>query len=186
MAFKVCKLLNLAKSVSPYILHENDVCFSFGVFTAGLYKKHNIDKYRYKKIFNIPSLLITAFFTGYFPSPSICHKNLRFCWKSLQTIICSLKHEKLIISFFRKKNEKMRFCYNWYLSKNISIYTDISYTYIDISNTIYRYFRYIDKVKKANMPKGRICCSFEFCMLAELNLHDDAIHVCRAVVQPYI
>ncbi len=31
--------------------------------------------------------LITTSFTGYFPSPSVCHKNLRFCWKLLQSII---------------------------------------------------------------------------------------------------
>ncbi len=54
--------------------------------------------------------------------------------------------------FQEKKNEKMWICYNRYnILKNISIYTDISYTYIsiyrtqyiDISNAIYRYFRYL-------------------------------------------
>ncbi len=35
--------------------------------------------------------LITTFFTGYFPSTSICHKKLRFCWKLLWTIIYSVK-----------------------------------------------------------------------------------------------
>ncbi len=34
--------------------------------------------------------------------------------------------------------------------------------------------------------RRQICRSFEFCMLAVLNWRDDAIHVCRAVVQPYI
>ncbi len=53
--------------------------------------------------------LITTFFTGYFPSPSICHKNLKFCWKLLRTIIYSLELEKLIITFFRKKMEKCEF-----------------------------------------------------------------------------
>ncbi len=53
--------------------------------------------------------LITTFFTGYFPSPSVSHKNLRFCWKLLRIIIYSLELEKLIITFFREKNEKCEF-----------------------------------------------------------------------------
>ncbi len=37
--------------------------------------------------------LITTFSTWYFPSPSVCHKNLRFYWKLLWTIIYSLELE---------------------------------------------------------------------------------------------
>ncbi len=47
--------------------------------------------------------LMTTFFTGYFPFPSFCHKNLRFRWKLLWTIIYSLELEKLIITFFGRK-----------------------------------------------------------------------------------
>ncbi len=36
--------------------------------------------------------LTTTFFTTYFPSPSVCHKNLRFCWKLLGTIISILSN----------------------------------------------------------------------------------------------
>ncbi len=50
--------------------------------------------------------LITTFFNGYFPSPSVYHKNLRFCWRLLRTIMYSLELEKLIITFFRKKMKK--------------------------------------------------------------------------------
>ncbi len=52
------------------------------------------------------------FFTRYFPSTSVCHTNSRFCWKLLRTIIHSLDLEKLIITFFQEKNEKMWICYN--------------------------------------------------------------------------
>ncbi len=52
--------------------------------------------------------VITIFITRYFPSPSVCHKNLKFCWKLLQTIIYSLELEKLIITFFQGK--KMNKC----------------------------------------------------------------------------
>ncbi len=69
--------------------------------------------------------LMTPFFTGYFPSPSICHKNFRFYWKLLR--IYSYKLEKLIITFFGKKMKKCEF-----VTTDISIYTDISYTYITI------------------------------------------------------
>ncbi len=74
---------------------------------------------------------------------SICHKNLRFCWKLLRTIIYSLELEKLIITFFRKKFLKMWICYNRYISKNISIL----YRYTPIHRTpVYRYIepQYID------------------------------------------
>ncbi len=47
--------------------------------------------------------LITTFFTRYFPSPSVCHKNITFCWKLLQTVIFSLELEILIIPFFRER-----------------------------------------------------------------------------------
>ncbi len=53
--------------------------------------------------------LITTFFTGYFTSPFVCHKNLRFCWKLWQTITYSLELEKLIITFFKKKMQKCEF-----------------------------------------------------------------------------
>ncbi len=49
------------------ILHGNDVSFTFGVFAACLYKKHNINKYRYfqknidnyqyEKMFDIPIIM---------------------------------------------------------------------------------------------------------------------------------
>ncbi len=51
--------------------------------------------------------LRTTFFTRYFPFPSFYHKNLRFYLKLLRTIIYSLELEKLIITFFQEKNEKM-------------------------------------------------------------------------------
>ncbi len=71
---------------------------------------------------------IDHFFPGYFPSPSVCHKNSRFYWKLLCAIIHSLELEKLIITFFKKK---MRICYNRYVSKNISMYPDTSYRHIE-------------------------------------------------------
>ncbi len=80
--------------------------------------------------------LIITFFTRCFPSPSVCHKNLRFCWKLLRTIIYSLELEKLTITFFQEKMKKCEFL-PIDISKNISIYADISYTYIPIQ--IYRY-----------------------------------------------
>ncbi len=102
--------------------------------------------------------LITTFFIGYFPSPFVCHKNLRFYWKLLWTIIYSLKLEKLKITFFsRKKKEKMWICYMdtyWNIYQYISIYRtpihpyivhlyiDILYTYTSIYRTpIHRYIK---------------------------------------------
>ncbi len=68
--------------------------------------------------------LTTTFFTEYFPSRSVCYKNLRFCWKLLRTIICPLELQKLIITFFQEKNEKnVNLLQPLYISKNISIYT---------------------------------------------------------------
>ncbi len=73
--------------------------------------------------------LITTFFTRYFPSLSVCHKNWRVCWKLLWTIIYPIELEKLIITCFhkkkKKKNEKTWISYNRDISKNISIDTDI-------------------------------------------------------------
>ncbi len=76
---------------------------------------------------------ITTFFSGYFPSPSICHKNFRFCWKLLWSIIYFLKLEKLRITFFQGKVEKCEF-----VTTDIYRYTtDISYTYVSIYLTQY-------------------------------------------------
>ncbi len=82
--------------------------------------------------------LIITFFTRYFPFLSICRRNLRSCWKLLRAIIYFLELEKLIItSFFLEKKWKMWIGYNLYILKNVSIYTDISYTYISIYRTQY-------------------------------------------------
>ncbi len=70
---------------------------------------------------------IITFFIGYFPSPSVCHKSLMFCWKLLRTINYSLKQEKLIITFFQEKNEKMWICYNWYTGVGKSHATSLVY-----------------------------------------------------------
>ncbi len=87
--------------------------------------------------------LITTFFTWYFPSPSICHENLRFRWKLLQTIIYSLKLEKLIITFFREKKWKhVNLLQPIYIEKYIDIHGYIVHLYIDINISIYRYFQY--------------------------------------------
>ncbi len=95
--------------------------------------------------------LITTFFTGYFPSPPVCYKNSNLCWKLLWTIICSLELEKLIIIYFKKKMKKCEFVTtDTYISK----YTDISYTYISISNAIYRYFQNIDISLSIDPPKS--------------------------------
>ncbi len=86
--------------------------------------------------------LITTFFTGYFLSPSVCRKNLKFCWKLLWTIIYFLELEKLIIVFFfRKKLKKCEFVTS---EIYIDIHRYIVHIYIDISNAIYQYFWYID------------------------------------------
>ncbi len=87
-------------------------------------------------------------FIGYFPSPSVCHKNVRFCRKLLYTSIYSLKLAKLIF-FFQQKKWKREFVITDIYQK-IYRYTPIyltpiyRYKFIDISNTKYWYFRYID------------------------------------------
>ncbi len=94
--------------------------------------------------------LITTFFTRYFPSPSICHENLRFCWKLLRTIIYFLELEKLIITFFRKKMKKCEFV-------NIDIYWKI-YRYIERNISIYHCHSYLrlNAAKNINCIKNMI------------------------------
>ncbi len=87
--------------------------------------------------------LITTFFIEYFPSPSICHKTLRFSWKLLRTIIHSLELEKLIINFFMKKSEFVtidiyRKIY-WYTM----IYRTPIYRYIESNISIFPIYRHI-------------------------------------------
>ncbi len=60
--------------------------------------------------------------TGYLPSLSVCHKNLRFCWKLLWTIMYSLELEKLIIIFFRKKMKNVNLLQPIYIKKYIYIH----------------------------------------------------------------
>ncbi len=95
--------------------------------------------------------LITTFFTGYFPSPSACHKNLRFCWKLLRTIIYPLEMEKLIITFFRKKCEFV----TTDIYRKIYRYTLIYTTPIYLSNAIYWYIDIsvpsLPKIQKYNI-----------------------------------
>ncbi len=82
--------------------------------------------------------------TGNFPSPSVCHKNLRFYWKLLRIIIYSLELEKLIITFFRKKMKNKNLLHPIYIEKYINIHRYIVNLHINISNIIYWYFRYIN------------------------------------------
>ncbi len=78
-----------------------------------------------------------TFLTRYFLSPSVCHKNSRFCWKLLRTFIYSLELEKSIITFFQEKHEKSEFI-------TTDIYRKI-YWYTPIYRTpIYRY-KYIER-----------------------------------------
>ncbi len=86
--------------------------------------------------------LITTFFIEYFPSPSVCHKNLRFCWKLLRTIIYSLELEKLIISCFSGGKKWKNVNLLQLIYRKVNRYTP----YIDILNAIYRYFRYIGAI----------------------------------------
>ncbi len=86
--------------------------------------------------------LITTFFSAYFPSPSVCHKNLRFYLKLLRTIIYSQELKKLIITFFQEKKWKnVNLLQLIYIEKYIDIHRYIVHLYIYIS--IYR-TQYID------------------------------------------
>ncbi len=84
--------------------------------------------------------LITTFFSGYFPYPFVCHKNLRFCLKLLGTIIYSLELEKFIITFFQEKKWKN---VNLLQPVYIDIHRHIVHLYIDINIWMYP-MQYID------------------------------------------
>ncbi len=89
--------------------------------------------------------LITTFFTRYFPSLSVCHKHLRFCWKLLQTIYLLSRTGKINYHFFSgKKWKNVNLLQPIYIEKYINTHRYIVHLYIDISNAIYRYFQYID------------------------------------------
>ncbi len=122
---------------------------------------------------------LTIFFTRYFSSPSVCHKNLRFCWKLLWTIIYSLELEKLIITFFRKKWKNVNLLQPIYIKKYIDIHWYIQHLYIyinisiyrtqyiDILNTIYWYFQYID----TSLPSLAVpSCKYSFRLRKFLHL----------------
>ncbi len=97
---------------------------------------------------------------------------LKVLWKLLRTIIYSLKLEKLIITFFRKKNEKSEFVttdiyrkiYRYTPTYRTPIYW---YKYSNISNATHQYFivAILDNVfrrkelTKMNNSISTKCCS---------------------------
>ncbi len=95
--------------------------------------------------------LTTTFFTEYFPSPSVCHKN-KILLKIIANHYLFFELEKLIITFFSgKKMKNVNLLQPKYIEKYIDIHRYIVHLYIDISNAIYRYFRYIVAIPSDSM-----------------------------------
>ncbi len=95
------------------------------------------------------------FFHQYFPSPSVCHKNLRFCWELLRTIIYSFELEKLIILFLGKKMKKCKFVLTDIYRKIYRytlIYRTPIYRYINCNISILPIYRYIVAVPSNITP----------------------------------
>ncbi len=77
------------------------------------YLRKGLKALKRNNFYNVIFNTLTTFFTGYFLSPSVCHKNLRFCWKLLRTNIYYLELEKLIIDISQSFSKKLCKHENW-------------------------------------------------------------------------